>query len=278
LPVSKLKNLALLILVLANLALLVLLVPGQYAEQREAAVLRQSLSDLYAREQVRLDPDVVPDTVTLYALELGENSQAALQAATVLLGEDVAVQDDSTRYQSTFQSDRGQVQLGRSGSFQAQVKGQKETSDPVKTARRLLEQMGFQCDSLSAPVRLRAGVYTVTAAQAVLGVPVFSEGLTLTFSNSALSDMQGVFYTGTEALTRSGDATCLSAADALVSFLSARYDLGWVGSAVTAMEQGYLRLETASAAATHLTPCWRLETDTGSFYIDGITGEITAVP
>ena len=52
--------------------------------------------------------------------------------------------------------------------------------------------------------------------------------------------------------------TILSAADALVAFLSARYDLGWVGSSVTGLTQGYQRSETAAAAAVHLTPVWRL--------------------
>ena len=70
-------------------------------------------------------------------------------------------------------------------------------------------------------------------------------------------------------------AEAISAADALVVFLSARFELGWMGSAVVGMEQGYLRSETAAAATVHLTPVWRLDTDTGSFYVNGITGEVT---
>ena len=67
-PVSKLKNLALLVLLLANLALVLLMVPGRVALHQEEEQLRQSLSDLYAKQQVTLDPALVPDTVTLYAL------------------------------------------------------------------------------------------------------------------------------------------------------------------------------------------------------------------
>ena len=137
--------------------------------------------------------------------------------------------------------------------------------------------MGFQYLSLSEPQRLRAGFYTLTATQTVLGVPVFSQGLTLTYANDRLVQLEGVFYTGAGTLTRISDQPCISAADALVAFLSARVDLGWVGSAVTGMTQGYVRSETAAAAAVHLTPVWRLETDTGSFDVNGITGEVTAV-
>ena len=274
-PASKLKNLALLILLLANLALVGLLIPEKVAAQREADSLRQSLSNLYAQEQITLDPELVPDTVTLYTLELAENPEANLQAASALLGETILIQDDSTRYLSIYAGNGGSCSIGRTGSFQAQLTGSKEVRDLRRAAKRTLQDMDFQYKTLGEPVRLRAGVYTLTATQTVLGVPVFSDGLTLTYANSCLTALDGVFFTGDRALTRISDKACLSAADALVAFLSARYDLGWVGSSVTGLTQGYQRSETAAAAAVHLTPVWRLETDTGSFYINGMTGEVS---
>ena len=277
LPVSKLKNLVILILLLANLAMLGLLVPGQMEERREAESLRQSLSELYAAQDVVLDPAIIPDTVTLYALELGEDAAADLQAAKALLGDHVLVQDDSTRYLRTYQSEDGVCSLGRAGTFRAQLKNQAESSDLTKAAQKTLKRMGFRYSSLGEPVRLRAGVYTVTATQSVLDAPVFEGELTLTYSNNCLTALDGVFFTGVGTLTRVSETACISAADALVSFLSARYDLGWVGSEIVAMEQGYLRSETAAAAAVHLTPVWRLTTDTGAFYINGVSGEVTAV-
>ena len=96
----------------------------------------------------------------------------------------------------------------------------------------------------------------------------------LTYSNNRLTAIDGIFLSGTSSLTRVSDNACLSAADALVAFLSARYDLGWVGSAVTGLQQGYIRSETA--AAVRLTPVWQLTTDTGVFQINGMTGEVTA--
>lgn len=272
-PTPKLKNLALLILLLANLLLISVLVPNRMSQAREAESMRQSLQALCAQQQVSVDPAAIPDTVTLYALELSEDNQASLQAATALLGEQVLVQDDSTRYLSLYSSQSGTCQVGRSGSFQASMQGGGEVRDLTRSAKQTLKAMGFQSHRLSEPQRQSPGIYTVTAAQAVLGMPVFSDGLTLTWSNNCLTSVSGVFYTG--AMARVSDVACLSAADALVAFLSARFDLGWVGSAVTAMEQGYLRAETAAAAVVRLTPVWRLETDTGSFYIDGISGQVS---
>ena len=67
-PVSKLKNLALLILLLANLLLVAILIPNRMDRQREAERTRQSLQQLCAAQQITLDPAAIPDTVTLYAL------------------------------------------------------------------------------------------------------------------------------------------------------------------------------------------------------------------
>ncbi len=275
-PVSKLKNLTILILLLANLALLGILLPGRRAQAQEAASLRQSLSELYAAQDVALDPEVIPDTVTLYVLELAEAPGADLQVAEALLGPDVLAQDDSTRYLRTFQSSSGTCSISRTGVFHAQLTDQRENSDLTKAAKSTLKAMCYAYSALSEPVRLRAGVYQATAVQSVLSMPVFESDLTLTYSNGCLTALDGVFYTGTD-LTRVSEAHCLSAADALVAFLSARYGLGWMGGEITAMEQGYLRSETASAGAIHLTPVWKLSTDTGQFYINGLSGEITAI-
>ena len=212
--------------------------------------------------------------MTLYALELGEDPAADLRAATALLGTEVLAQDDSTRYLSLYSSSAGTCEIHRDGTLKARLQDQRETGDLSAGARRTLEAMGFAVKSLGEPVRLRAGVYTLTATQAVLGVPVLSGDLTLTYSNSRLTELSGLFFTGANVLSRVSDMASISAADAVVAFLAARYDLGWVGSAILSLSQGYIRSETAAAAAVHLTPVWLLETDTGAFLVNGITSEV----
>lgn len=275
-PVSKLKNLALLILLLANVALLSLVVPSKLEEQRQAQALLLELQTLCRQQQVELAENAIADPVTLYTLELAEDSQADLQAAAALLGEQILVQDDSTRYLSTYRSSLGSCTISRSGSFQAQLTGQPRCDDLQAHAEETLEAMGFQICRHGAPMPQLDGSVTVSAMQSVLGVPVYTQGLTLTYREQQLTAVDGIFFTGAGTLTRVDTQACMSAADALVRFLSARYDLGWVGSTVTAMEQGYRRVDTASAAVVHLTPVWHLKTDTGSFYIDGISGAVTA--
>ena len=62
--------------------------------------------------------------------------------------------------------------------------------------------------------------------------------------------------------------------DALARLLAGRDALGWVGSAVTELTLGYLPSENAGTGMRFI-PVWRIETDAGSFYVNGITREIT---
>ena len=106
-------------------------------------------------------------------------------------------------------------------------------------------------------------------------MPVFESELVFTYRNSALSYVEGTFYPSAQAARVSEDA-CISCADALVALLSNRDSLGWVGSEVTACEQGYLHSETASSAL-RFVPVWRIETDAGAFYVNGITREVRQI-
>lgn len=267
-PVSKLKNLAILILLLANAALLSLLIPRQLEARKQAQNLHRRLTELCAQQNVSLDLQAVPDTVNLYALELADKEAGQSQALTALLGQ-APVQAD---HKLTME-DNVRIGTWENGTLSLKLSNQKEVSDLRAAAKKTLKKMDFEISSLGQPQRLSPGIYAVNAKQAVLGVPIFSDGVTLTYSNNCLSQLSGQFYAGT--LTQAGDSACISAAQAVVNFLGERVKLGWVGSSITGMEQGYLRTDQSSAAV-RLTPVWKLMTDTGSFYVNGLTGSVTA--
>lgn len=274
-PVSKLKNLTILILLLANLMLALLVVPNRAAAKRQEAELRASLCALYAGQEILLRPESIPDTVSLYTLELKGDPEGEQRAAAALLGDDLLAQDDSTRYRSLYRSSRGHCSIQPTGEFSAQLTGGKDVRNLLSGSKDVLRDMGVTHGPLPEPYRVRAGVFSVTATQTILGVPIFSDGLTMTWSNNRLTALEGICFTGVQTVTRVSGSACMSAADALVRFLHGRYALGWMGTAVTSLQQGYLRGESATASAVRLVPVWRLETDTGVYLIHGLTGEIT---
>ena len=134
-PVSKLKNLVILILLLANLALLALLIPSRIAAREQPDSLAHALSEPCESRAASLSPDAVPATMTLYALELGEDPAADLRAATALLGTEVLAQDDSTRYLSLYSSSAGTCEIHRDGTLKARLQDQRETGDLSAGAR-----------------------------------------------------------------------------------------------------------------------------------------------
>ena len=115
----------------------------------------------------------------------------------------------------------------------------------------------------------------ICASQTLLGVPVLGSLLELTYMDEHLTAVEGTFYTGGSSITRVSEQEAISAADALAQLLARRDALGWVGSAVTGLTQAYLPSDQAGTGI-RFVPVWLVETDAGSFFINGITREITA--
>lgn len=273
-PVSKIKNLILLILGMSVVCLLILVVPARLHQAQSEQELHAQLEALYASYDIELDRDILPGSIRLYAIELGGQSADSAAAAQALLGEGAVLQSDSTHFSSTYRSENGSCTFRSDGGFSASLEAGAPAADITAASEKLLKGMGFETRGVSEPERQSAGVYSVRASQTILGVPVLSEGLCLRYTNSTLDGIEGYFYTGASQITRISEDACISCADALTAFLSRRDALGWVGSKILRVQQVYRHTESASASM-RLSPAWILVTDTGSFCINGLSREVT---
>lgn len=276
-PYSKVKNLLILILALVNILLLCLVLPLRHERMEQKALEMQRLEDLFSRSGVALAVGALPEGRNLYTLEFSPDPEAVLPAANALLGSAVLAQADSTPYLSLYSSTSGHVEISRGGKLEARFIGRKSAGNVPEEVRSLMEGMGLETASVSEPVRQSAGVYTVTAIQKLLDVPVFSSALVFTYRSGALTRLEGTAYYDTTGICRTDDTACASCADALAAFLGSRNALGWVGAEVKEVCQGYFHVETASAAVVRLVPGWRVSTDTGGFWVNGITREVLAL-
>lgn len=274
-PVSKIKNLILLILGMSVVCLLLLVVPARLHQAQSEQELHAQLEALYASYDIELDRSILPNSIRLYAIELGGQSADSAAAAQALLGENAVLQSDSTHFTSTYQSENGSCTFRSDGGFSAALETGMPVADIAAASEKLLKNMGFETRGVSEPERQSAGVYNVRASQTILGVPVLSEGLRLSYTNSTLDGLDGYFYTGASQITRISEDACISCADALTAFLSRRDALGWVGSKILRVQQVYRHTESASASM-RLSPAWILVTDTGSFCVNGLSREVTA--
>ena len=208
---------------------------------------------------------------TLYAIELGEADASA--AVEALLGEAAEADSSSTRYEILYSADSGSVSFSRSGALHAELSAAVGGRSYEQDMQRRLRGMGYTVWQTQPAVRQADGVYALGVEQALLGMPVFGGTLTFTYQDGALRAADGVFYPESGSIARVSEEACISCADALTQILASRDALGWVGSQITGMQQGYLHSETATSAL-RFTPVWRVETDTAVFYVNGITREV----
>lgn len=266
--VSKIKNLILLILALTAAFLLVLVVPSRTRQSREARELHERLSKQFEAYDVTLEGDSLPASATLFTVEPAGTDE--LTAMRALLGETVQAAETATRYETRYVSELGECSLTHNGQISCLLQGGKSVRDPEGNTRKLLRGMQLQAAELET--EQTGGTVTVHVKQQLLGVPVCSEGLDFTYENDILIAVTGTVFLRTDSLMRTSEQTCISCADALVRLLSGRDSLGWMGSRISGMEQGYQPVETASGM--RLIPVWRLETDTGTVVVNGITREV----
>lgn len=276
-PISRLKNLIILILLAATAFLLALVIPNRLAQSRQRARQNRELIDLFAARGIFLSETVLPQEEKLYTVELPDVPSCGGTLAARLLRDPVSVQDAaSSRDVCSFQSSTGYLRYDSSGWLSLDLKGAEEFSDLKGGSVKFLKELEYTANDVSAPERLSAGVFRVCCTQRLFDVPVFSEPLSLTYTNNCLTHMEGTFFCGLKEAVRIDDTLCISCADALVSLLSERDAIGWVGSSIVSVRQGYRHVDTA-ASSIRMSPCWQIVTDAGAFYVNGITGEVTEI-
>ena len=268
---SRMKNLIILVLTLCALGLLCIAVPNRLSQTHEQRQMLQELKTLYDSYGLSIDLGELPRSPVLYSVELSEDG--AQTAAQALLGAKAAAAGESG-FESAFSSELGTLHVTRTGGFSAVLTGGGRVKSPEKAAEKLLRAMEFQYQTLTREPS-EDGSVRICASQTLLGVPVLGSQLTLSYTDEHLTAVEGTFYTGGSSITRVSEQEVISAADALAQLLARRDALGWVGSAVTGLTQGYLPSDLAGTGI-RFVPVWLVETDAGGFFINGITREITA--
>lgn len=269
---AKIKNLIILILALTAAFLLALVIPLRLSQSKAERAQHEQIAALYARDDVQLDSAILPRSATLYTIELASGGEDA--AAKALLGDGAARSSDATRYAAVYTSEAGRCEFSRAGGFYAALTDGPHAGDAARHAKKFLHQMGYDAASVATTETDNISA-TLTATQSLLGVPVFDQTLTLTYMDGALQTLSGSFFTGSDSITRVSESACVPCADALLALLRGRDQLGWVGSRIDRVLQGYVYTETASGAL-RFVPGWRIETDTGAFFVNGITREVRA--
>ena len=262
---SKLKNIIILILAIANLCLLGAI--GWRVTEERAARERTAaeLAERFARQNVDLTA-LLPEETAPAAVTLSRSTEHDAALARMLLGKDALVRDlGGGIYRYSSAAGRGAFRSG--GSFE--VAGRLSSGDPESFCRKLCREFGYEEFTMELDEN---GTGSGSARQYFNGLPVIRAEITFQVESGVLTALQGVALPQTAAGTE--DAGTMTAATALTLFLEDCRATGAVVSAVTAVTPCY-ELQSTAASPMTLSPAYRITADTGTFFVSCSTGKVT---
>jgi hypothetical protein len=172
---------------------------------------------------------------------------------------------------SQYAGDGGTATFRNNGEFSVKLEPgiRPLTGEPEDVLWELLEAMEIKGDKDSLQIVEADGLLRLSVRQLEYGYPVFDCYITFEWEAESLRAVSGRRLAGAVSpVEREGEE--ISAATALFRFLSGIKEAGDIRSEVSAMTLGY---RFSSSLADTLEPFWLISTDTGMYYVNGITGE-----
>lgn len=262
----RLKNIAILILLLLNGCLLLLLGYQRLQAHRSQLEAIQQLYALFDADQIVLSPGADLTQEPLQALTLSRDTAAESAIAAYLLGGETTFLSQGGGIHS-YTAASGSLHFRSGGSFDGGG-----LALPVDDISGFTRTFFRSFDYVQVTEELSGGSGTVIAAQQVGGVSVINCPVTLTFQDGALTTVSGSHVSLASAVPEAEDEQ-LSCITALLRFLDYRRDSGMISSQVNAISCVYT-LESA-ASTLRLLPVWRIETDTYTYLVDCGDGDIS---
>lgn len=264
------KNCILIMLVLVNLFLLFLVISKE-SKSRELSLRREeALRLVYAEKGISLDPDldleieapnVAYATRSLFAEKSAVNSLLG-STSTSDLGGSIIYYDGS----------HGGARFRGTGEFELVLDPGiiKLDDDPAAASAAAMKKLGFKSSNDSAEIRQESEGPVVSFYLTLKDKPVFNCVTVCHFVSGSLNIMEGRVYFD-NIHYRDNYQELPDSFTILTNFLEHLRSSGKLCTKVTGLEAGYL-IEASMVNECVLNPVWKITTDTGDFYFDGVTG------
>ena len=235
---------------------------------------RQAAIDVLEQNGITFGPERLPADTQLRPLTVTRDRESEAQVAQTLLGS--AERQGENEVRQLYVGEGGTAEFSMNGTFSVSLQPgawvKEHDRSHADASQACLERIGFQ-GALETEERDEAsGQVLLTFHQEWEDVPVFSCRVVLTWEGDELVHLEGSRLSGTS-VQASARGEPLSAASILVRFLSGINEGGYVCGRVDGMTAGYLL--SGAARPVELTPVWRIDTDSGSYYVDAYTGVLT---
>ena len=269
-PWTKLKNIILFILVVANLALLALVAGPAIRSRRGERQAREDAIRLLQSRGVQVEDSDIPERVTLLPRTVERDLTVEERAAAALLGGPVTAEARGGEVYRYF-NENGYIQFHSDGALSARL-------EPGRFF--LGEDVAAGCTAIMEKLGVSGTVVGETETEVLFrqtweGTPLFTQQVTMVSSEGGLAAVSaGRLLVGRpqEDPARSS----ITVATALINFVNGVSALGDVCNRIDAIEPGYVAAASLSGPIV-LTPVWRVTTDTGAYQLDAVTGGVTRV-
>lgn len=266
---ARLKNIVILILLLANAFLLVLLLSRRAEERSARERAADELLTLYQVSGISLDRALIEQAETaLPDVQPTRDSDAERTLAEGIIGSVSSVDSGGGiyRYYSADSPGIGSCLIRSGGTLEADI-NRAVTGDATDFCAELCSPFGY-----TEFTTLTDGDQTVVTAHRLLGGHrVYNCSLTFSFTSETLTAVTGSFLPPID--TADSRAAAPDVVTALVHFLDYRNASGVVCTEIRALSGGYL-LQSTTSAPLQLTSVLRVETDVYNYYVNFSTGEV----
>lgn len=259
----ELKNIAIFILVLANLCFVFLLLQRQHQQSQTQDRATQELVSLFEGQGVSLDASLVSWDDPLRQLKLELDTSLCATMAQELLGQETTVVDDGQ--QLVYQAGQSHVVFTTTGTIEAS--GVLGDGDALEFVESFCHTYGYE--NIQAVISDGTGV--VTATVTYRGINVIGTGIAFTLTEGVITGVSGTVLPQTHSAT--GDQAQVSSVTALSRFLAARRTMGAVVSSVTEVVACY-SFQGSTSQTMALQPIWSITADNGTYCVEGTTGEV----
>lgn len=268
---SRLKTIMIYILLLLNLFLLGLVGTNRLRARRYQTAALTEAAAVLTRNNIQVSQEDLPTEMKLPAAVAIRDLEKEEQLVRAFLGEDIQVSASGGGLY-VYEGEAGSASFRGNGEFTITYSQPSEWCTPREMMERLDLDIGrtWEEEGLAA------------AEQSLNGVPVYPSGsggqgaAGMTFeldSNGRLCGVSGRLLLGK--LTASQEEQPISVSTALIAFFNFVVDSGDLCRELTGMTPVY---RAAAGEPVHLTPAWRVSTDTGDYFVDAVSAEVSRAP
>ena len=262
----RLKNIVILILILLNLFLLLLISSRQVTQLRaEQALIDQTVS-LLEKNQIDISPSLLKNDESLVSCTYTRNDEAEAAFAAALVGPVRVTHDPSGA--NLYTGHLGSVTFRPNGFFFLTMPAPIPVTTDHEAFLRACCPSHYHENMVTHP----GDTTVLTVSPRVNGLPVYGASMEFSFQKDTLTAASGFFLPSAEGASE--NRTVITRSAAAVLLMDHCQSEGRICSGITDITTGYLLQSTVSSPLL-LTPVYRIDTNTHSYYVDAISGHVT---